>query len=257
MSHENAGVRLSGDVYLQRLAATEQPVIGPLPAEVFGVQSQSELVTVADTRRNKRGQALIQVPDPKPPVGSLTLLAVPAKVLALLAMGTEATVAQVAGTVTNEVHPYVADYSIRLLFRNVGTVVVKPTAIGTPFVAGTDYEVLDAREGLIRPIAGKAMAASGTCYIDYHHGVLSGPAVVWGTDSTVRAHVLLVGNNDASAAGEEVRFEAPSVLLTPDGEIDLMSKEPIKAKFKMAPETPDGAAGPATLSYPTYTAPAA
>jgi hypothetical protein len=256
MSHENLTMRLSGDVYLQKIASTEQPVIGPLPAEVFGIQSQSDLIEVQDTRRSKRGQRLVAVPDPKPPVGSLTLLAVPPKVLALLAMGTETTLSQTAQTVTDESHPYVKDFGIQLLFRNVGTVVVKPTVGGTPFVVGTDYEILDAHEGIIRPLAGGGMSGT-TCYISYHAGVIAAPAVVWGSESTVRAKVRLVGTNDASGAQEEVRWEGASVLLTPDGEIDLMAKEPIKAKFKMAPETVSGAAGPAFLSFPTYTAPAA
>lgn len=256
MSHENLTMRLSGDVYLQKIASTEQPVIGPLPAEVFGMQSQSELIEVQDTRRALRGQRLVAVPDPKPVIGSLTLLAVPPKVLALLAMGSEETLAQTAQTITDEVHTYIKDYGIQLTYRNVGSVVVKPTVGGTPFSGTTDYEILDAHEGIIRPLSTGTMAG-GTCYISYHAGVISAPAVVWGSESTVRCKVRLVGTNDASGAQEEVRWEGATVLLTPDGEIDFMAKEPIKAKFKMAPETPSGASGAAYLSWPVYTAPAA
>jgi hypothetical protein len=89
MSHENAGLRLQGEVYIRRTnTTTEQPTIGPLPAEYVGATANANRESVLDPRRASRGAVLHSVTDPQEPSGKLTLLSIPRKVLAMLFLGT-------------------------------------------------------------------------------------------------------------------------------------------------------------------------
>jgi hypothetical protein len=103
----------------------------------------------------------------------------------------------------------------------VSAVVVTSDPAGTTFVLGTDYE-LDDKLGLIRAISGSAMASDPTVLIAYTYKAVTGDRIQVGTDLTTRARLLLRGVNDADDSA--VEWEAYQAVLTPAGEIDLLSE---------------------------------
>lgn len=118
---------------------------------------------------------------------------------------------------------------------------------GTTFVLGTDYEI-DDKLGLVRPLEGGAVGAYAFAGYSYH--AITGDRIEVSTDYTVRARLVLRGTNDSDDSA--VEWEAYSVLLTPNGEFDLMSAEPVQAQFSMEFETPTGKDHPIRLDFPTY-----
>jgi len=125
---------------------------------------------------------------------------------------------------------------------------------GTPWSAGTDYEVLDAHEGLIRPLLTGTMGAAGACLAAYSHAAIGGTAVDLGTDTTIRARVWMNGYNDTDADQAPVRWECADALLSPNGELNLVGTDPAKIEFTLTPLTPEGATSPVELSFPVYAA---
>lgn len=257
MPHENAGLRISGEGYIQRTGvSTEQPVIGPLPMEYFGVSPKVNRTVVMDRRRTKRSKPLHALSDGAEPAGKLTILSVPKKALALVLLGTEAALSVTGSSATDEEHLYVADYGIQLAYQNVSSVVIESLSTGgTTYTVDVDYEIVDAVEGIIRPITGGAMGASGTCFVTYDYGSISGTEILLGTEAQLEAIVKMTGindlANDAGTSGTDIRAIGYRMLLTPSGEINLAGNEPVMAEFEAIPLT-DANEDFFSLQFPTY-----
>lgn len=250
MSHENKSMRLSGDLYAFRISSgVEARGLGPLNADVLAFQPNVEVVEVPDKRRDRRGQLMATYTDPSPSSGTLTLYSVPAKVLAMLTLGRVIDIDVSGGSVSDESVTIEPDYWTPLAQRNVSSVVVTSDPAGTTYVADTDYEI-DDKLGLVRAIEGGALSAATAVLVSYDHGAITGECIQVGTDLTTRARLLLRATNDADDTPNE--WEAYRALLTPAGEIDLLSSEPLKAEFTMKFETPDGYTHPVRIDYPTY-----
>lgn len=258
MSHENAGLRLAGEGYLRRTnLAGEQPVLGPLPMEYVGASPKTDRATVLDTRRATRGVPLHVVTDPQEPAGKLIILNVSRKVLAMLLLGSEVALSEVGGSVTDETHEYVADFGFQLDKGHVSNLALNSAAAGggTAYVLDADYEILDAKEGIVRPISGGAMGAGGTVYASYDNGAISGQAVKMGGDATIEADVRFAATNDLASddgtTGDDMRVHGRRMLLSPSGEINLAGKEAVKAEFDAIPLQPS--TGEAfQVEWPTY-----
>jgi hypothetical protein len=96
------------------------------------------------------------------------------------------------------------------------------------------------------------LSATTDLLVSYTYSAVTGDRIEVNTDYTVRARLLLRGTNDADDS--DVEWEAYSALLTPNGEFDLLSAEPVQAQFSMEFETPDGVDHPIRLDFPTYAA---
>ena len=252
MSHENKSMRLTGDLYAFRITSgVEASGLGPLNADVLGFQSNVETIDVPDKRRARRGQLMASYTDASPATGKLTLYSVPAKVLAMLMLGTIVARNDAGGTRTATAATVPADYWTPLAHRHVSAVVVTSDPAGTTYEINKDYE-LDDKLGLIRAISGSAMASDPTVLIAYTYKAVTGDRIQVGTDLTTRARLLLRGVNDADDSA--VEWEAYQAILTPAGEIDLLSSEPLKAEFNLKFETPSGYTHPIRLDYPVYAA---
>lgn len=126
---------------------------------------------------------------------------------------------------------------------------------GTPYTVDTDYVVQDSLEGIIRPVAGGGMGASGTCFVSYSYGAITGSGVKLGGDATVEADVKFAATNDLvsddGTTGAAVRIHMPRALLTPTGEVNFAGKDPVKVEFDVVPLPP--ATGDAfTITWPNY-----
>lgn len=359
MAHENRSMRLTGSTYLHRIVdGVEQNAIGPLNADVLGMQSSAEAVKIPDKRRGRRGQNMKVFIDPTAPTGSLTLYSVPPRVLAMLMLGRLVDVTASPGTASGEVLAVESDYWTDLSNQNVsaltlvsgvratlatgvvlnnnaitwtakapgtggnaisvalinpgtnnaalavtvatnditvnlatdGSAAIASTAAevlaaieasaaasalvtvthtdtstgaaevvaaakaslasgantgGTTYVVGQDYEI-NALLGKIRPLEGGALTDT-YALASYTYAGLGGEAIETSTDYNVRVRILLEATNDSDDA--TMIWEAYSAILTPNGELDFMSADPIKAEFSMEFETPDGKDHPSRLYY--------
>lgn len=249
MAHENTTVRISGNLFAYRIGADgEEKGIGPLAAVVIETQAQADIIRVPDTRRSRRGQTIASVAEPKESVGALELVTVPARLLAMLAMGDVAAVAEGSGTVTSADTEYEVDYWTQLPHRNLSSVVLKNTAGDVTYVVDVDYE-LNTRIGAYRPILGGAMAGATAGKISYSHGAVSGEKILWGTNTQVRCRLEMDGVNDID--NKDVVWRAHRALLTPNGAINLSTSQPVSAKFKLEFETPSGKLSATELEWPT------
>lgn len=253
MSHENSALRLTGDVYLFRIVSgVEQAGLGKLNADVLSLQAQASTTKIPDKRRNRRGQSMKVFADAESPKGALTLWSCPTEVLAMLMLGSVVARSDTGGSVTDENVSLTPDFWTPLAHRNVSALTVSQGA--TTYVEGRDYEV-DARLGLIRALKGGASTITTTvaAQVDYTYKAITGNRVTVGTEITTRARILLGGTNDADDSYFE--WEAYSALLTPKGEFDLMSADPIKAEFDLEFETPSGKTHPVRFDNPVVYAP--
>lgn len=252
MSHENQSMRLTGDLYAFRIASgVESRGLGPLNADVLGFQSNVETIDVPDKRRGRRGQLMASYTDASPATGKLTLYSVPPKILAMLTLGTIVARNDAGGTQAAKTFTIEPDYWTPLDHRNVSAVTCTSSPAGTTYVLGTDYE-LDVKLGLIRAIEGGALTAATTVLVGYTYKAVTGDRIQVGTDLTTRARLVLRGVNDVDDSA--VEWEAYRAVLTPAGEFDLLSSEPLKAEFNLKFETPDGYTHPVRLDYPVYAA---
>jgi hypothetical protein len=350
-------MRLTGSLYIHRkVNGVEQSALGPLNADVLSFQIGAETVKIPDKRRGRRGQNMKVFTDPTSPTGKLTLYSVPPRVMSMLMLGRNHTLAGASGTISGEVLTLEPDYWTDLAHQNVSSVVLntgvkatldtgsEPTDTGitwtalaagaagnsltvelldpltngaalavsvtgtdiavslatsalgaiittaaqilaaiaahpaaaalvsaadtgtsdgsgvvsavaktplaggsdtggTTYVLGRDYEV-DALLGKIRSLDGSGITSA---LASYSYAGLAGQAIDNNTDYNVRARLVLTAINDADES--KMVWEAYSVILTPDGEFDFMSAEPIKAELAMEFETPDGYDHPARLIY--------
>jgi len=123
MAHETEGLRLSGSVHLFPITVDgEQPALGPLAASVLSMAPQVEKFDIADKRRARRGQTLYSVSDPQSTTGSLTLLSVSQRTIALNLMGSVSEVSTSGGSVSGEKIYLEPDLSDQLAQKNVSSV---------------------------------------------------------------------------------------------------------------------------------------
>lgn len=242
-------LRFSGSLYLYRIVnGVEQKGLGPLPASVVEFKPQSDSIDVLDTRRGTRGALLASVDEPKATDGGVEIIATPFEILAMLAQGAITAIDEDAGTVTDQAVTWEADLWTRLPHRHLSAVELTDASGTILYVEGTDYEI-NTRRGAFRPLVGSAMAAQTAGLISYAHGAVTGDAVDSGGAGTCRARLELDLENDTALGGDYV-WIAPSAVLSPDGAINLVGKDPLTAKFKAKYEVLNGQ--PATrLERPT------
>lgn len=137
------------------------------------------------------------------------------------------------------------------------------TNTGTALIAGTDYEVINAAEGQVRPLAGGALGAdgdSGTCWTTYTTGSIEGWRIAAGKFVSFEARIVAAGvndaMNDAGVTGAACRAEIPRALLTTKGVPDLLAEDPLKLEFEYLPLAPADGSEPFFLDYPHYGTPA-
>lgn len=238
MSHENQAFQPSGSVTLfPKTTDGEGPAIGPCNGDVLSSKASSNVIKIPDKRRGRRGQNMKTFNDPSAATGTLNLYSVSAKILAMLMLGTVVSRSDGSGTVTDKAISVPVDFWVPLGHPNVSSITVTSDPSGTTYVEDTDYEI-NPRLGLIRLIDGGALSATTDLLVSYTHSAVTANRIEVSTETTVRARILLEGINESDNSAFE--WEAYSALLTPNGEFDLLSADPVQAQFALEFETPDG-----------------
>lgn len=92
--------------------------------------------------------------------------------------------------------------------------------MGTIILAASDVTI-DYRIGMVMPKAGGAAVEGETLQVTYDHAAIAGKQVAGGTKLPAVGRVLFFGVNLADAS--KVQVEIPEIVLTPNGETDLMA----------------------------------
>jgi hypothetical protein len=227
-----AGFLGSGDVLINRKNPTTGLFEGwseKLYASAFEPRANAERQELLSKSRDGFGQAIGSVSLQRSPTFRMTLRDANKEAITLLFLGDEATFTQAAASVTDELVRAYAGKQIRVAKRSISAVVLTSSPAGTNYVLGTDYEVTNARLGMISVIAGSSLAtavngagAAGLpLLVDYSHAAMSGYSIRGATQPSLRAWIMFDGKNQESQ--EDVECEVYEVVLTPDAGFDFLA----------------------------------
>jgi hypothetical protein len=242
-----AGLLLAGDLYLDRLNdnGTSTGYLGPLNGTKLGITNpdpdQKERIS---KMRDSLGQALDVVNIPKPAELTIGIDDQPTEVLAMALLGSIESVNHGAGSVVDAAVTLIPGRWTKLDHSNIiaaGFSVATVADPGTPLVLGTDYDVNYA-DGMIMAKAGGALSAQTACLVDYDYAAVTGKTIQGGARPTARCRVMLLGKN--LVTGASARLEIDEAVLSPSGEVDLLSGEFITTELTGKMRTLPGATSP-------------
>lgn len=243
----------SGNVLINQKDPTSNAFkgwVGPLYASVFEPRANAERKSLLSKGRDNFGQSIGSVSVAGEPTFRMTLRDANKEAITLLFLGTESSFTQASGNVTDELVRAYAGQLIRVASRSISTVVLTSSPSGTTYVSGTDYTVENARMGLLRVVAGSALAtavsgagAAGLpLLVDYAKAAVSGYSIAAGTQPSLRAWVLFDGKNQES--GENIECEIWEVVLTPDSGFDFLADDWNEVPLTGTMVTPTGKTNP-------------
>lgn len=209
----------SGDVFAERIVnGVSEGLLALGNATKIEIKENSDVKTRTSKQRGNYGSALDSVVIKKPADVMLTLDDLDKDNLALIFMGTTASNATGATTVTGEAHTVSKlDSLIALNGRNISGVTI------TGFVEGTDFAIENADAGFIKILSGGTIAQGDAIEVSYSAGATSGNLITGGLLPDVKMRVIMLGVNlvDQSA----VRLEIPKAVLTPQSGVDFLSED--------------------------------
>jgi hypothetical protein len=191
---------LYGEVILQGVG---QGMVALGNSTKFEIKSNGSIQERISKQCSTYGQAADSVFVASPSDISIDLDELNKTSLAAAFLGTPSDVSVAGATHSAEPHtvPPTLPAIIQLDFPNASSIVVKSAGGATTYVAGTDYNVINAQAGLIEILAGGGIAAGSVPEIDYTGGVSTSVKIDGNTKSDVKMHFLLVGQNKADGKG--------------------------------------------------------
>lgn len=145
--------------------------------------------------------------------------------MALVTMGSQSTLAQVATPVVAEAITATTIPGIYYVTKKLGPI----TAVVVKFGAGagvlnTDYAIIDASVGLIRILPGTVL--TGVVTVDYtptaYSSTTSPQIVSGGVSGIIQGRILFIGD---PSTGPKVKVNVWKVNITPDGAVGLISDD--------------------------------
>lgn len=238
-----------GDLYIDRYDPSTGLKIGRMgPYEVvkFEIKPNTELKELTSKGRETYGQVIESVAIAKPADFSITFGEVNREGLTLALLGTQVTLNQGSGTLTDEVTTAKLGKWVSLSKSNFTTAgfVVKNSAGSTTYVLGTDYEV-NYRMGMYRALVGGAITEAQSLKVSGPYNAITGAKISGGTQPQVRAEFVLDGINFADQL--PIIVTAWEAVVSPDTAFDFLGDSfgtiPLKGRLK----TPSGKAEPFTV----------
>lgn len=149
--------------------------------------------------------------------------------LAFMSNVTETNIA--SGSVVSEAVTVTSlNSSVRLSKGIVSNVVVKDVTDVTTYVLGTDYDVLDAKLGLIYIISTGSISATDILHISYDNALRKSNSLLGGSETQIRLALLMNGINFVDDSDVEVNvWEA---VVAPDSPIDFLADDFNKITLK-------------------------
>ena len=236
----------AGDLYARiynPATSLFEPWTGPYESTKFEIKPNSDLKEMSSRGRSTYGQVIESVPLPKPSDLNVVFGEVNRESLAMALFGTNSTLAQGSGSVSDEVVAAALGKWVDLAHANLATAgfVVTNSAATVTYVLGTDYEV-NYRLGMLRAITGGAIADAASLKVDYSYNAISGTKIAGSTQTQVRAQFRLDGINFASQL--PVICDVWEAVLTPDSAFDFLQDKFAEISLKGRLKTPVGKTDP-------------
>lgn len=214
----------SGRIYVNRkVGAAYQGFHYIGNATKFEIKENSEKKERISKDKANYGSALNTVFVKKPAEVNITLDDLDKDNLALVFLGATSAVSVAGATVTDEVVTGYKDKIFQTAQRNISAVVLTDSAGTTTFVLNTDYQITDAKLGLIKVLTAGAITDAQSLKIDYTYGAMTSNKVAGGTNANIIMKVLLDGVNQADQSLAVVNvWEA---VLSPTSGVDFLADD--------------------------------
>lgn len=192
-------------------------------ATKFEVKENSEKKERVSKDKANYGSALNTVFVKKPAEVNITLDDLDKDNLALVFLGATSAVSVTGATVTDEVLIGYKDKILQTAKRHISSVVLTDSAGTTTYVLNTDYQITDAKLGLIKVLAAGAITDAQSLKIDYTYGSFTSSKVAGGTNANIIMRVLFDGVNQADQSLAVVNvWEA---VLSPTSGVDFLADD--------------------------------
>ncbi len=158
--------------------------------------------------------------------------------LALVFMGNASAVSVSAGAVTDEAQTANPGSILITNQRNISAVVITDDTGATTYVLGTDYEITDAKVGLIKILTSGSITEGQAVLVDYSHADFTSNKVEGGTNSSIIMRVLFEGVNQVNQQKSVVKvFQA---ILAPTTGVDFKADDFTTIELAGTANVPEG-----------------
>ena len=246
----NKDLLFEGAVLFDRLDANNQSTgLRPLGStDKLSITLNSETKRATTKERGSYGQTTASAVIPQPTDVALVIKNMEPANLAMALLGDVSDYSQGAGTFTETAVTAKLGSYVEIGFRGLtsGAETVTNADGTTTYVRGTDYEI-NHRHGWIMGLVGGSIAANAELQVSGSYVAVEAKKVSAGTDAILRGKLVLDGRN--LMTGEEVLVTLKRVTLSPNGELDFLSADPITAAFAGTLETPNIGESPMEILY--------
>jgi hypothetical protein len=235
---------------------------GILPTDRFTLNVPSELKQSLGKTREGYGQPVYAFPLVQPSTLGFTLLGNSKDAFRIQWLAAQAALSQASGTSAPAVYQLRPGLALKVPHRDISSVTVTSSPAGTSYALGTDFVVANPRLGIIEVVPGSDLAddvAAATAVdgvptlpvlVGYTQGATAAGAsrLIAGGQPALYAQLLFDGLELAS--NKNVDIFVPRVLLRADGDVDLLSSDPIQVQIAGQLIQVPGQPGPFIASYP-------
>ena len=246
MSKQMNAFRGSLDLYYQ--VENSDGSFGPLHSAGnvtnFDITPDSEILEVISTGNADYGQAADSMVDAKPTKFSFSVNRFNIDNWAMAFMGDYAARSAASAPVVDEAHTVSMGDMIKLAGLDVSAVVVKDETGVTTYVLNTDYQIVDAALGIIKPI-GSTIETGDVLHISYTKGAETGFLLSGGTKSSY--FLKLVGRGVNRFNNKRSIVTIPRGSVKPGGNFSMVSTEAGSIQFDGTINVPTDGSAPFTI----------
>lgn len=238
----------SGCLFIDRLtsAGAAQGLIKVGNATQFAIQPDADKKELVSRQCDSYGKVLATVTQPKPATVAITLDEWDRDSLAMALFGDVAATTVTGASVTDEEITARHDKWSELDYKIVSAVTVTGPS-GTPtYVLDTDYEV-DAEMGMIKALSGGSITDGATIEVDYTYASRVYDRVTGGTESNIKARLLLKGKNQVNS--KPCTVDVYEAQLAPKGGLNFLSDDFAAVELEGTLVTPSGSSEPFDVEY--------
>jgi len=229
----------SGKLYFNRVVGGVSQNWLPFGnATKFEIKENAEIKERKSKIKGTYGQVLDSVAIKQPPEVAIALDDLDKDNLALLFLGDVSSVSVTGGSVTSEAQTAKLDKSFELANRKVTSVVVKDVTDTTTYVENTDYEIVNADLGFVKPLSGGSISEDDVLHISYDYATIAGNKISGGTNSSIKVALKLDGENFADQSN--VLVDVWEAVLTPQTGVDFLSEDFATLELNGTLNTPSG-----------------
>lgn len=233
-----------------------------LPTDSFSLNVPSELKQVLAKTLDGYGQPIYAFPVAQPSTLGFSLLGNSKDAFRIQWLAALGVLTQASGTSAPAPFSLRPGLALKVPHRDISSVTITSNPAGTSYALGTDFRVANPRLGIIEVIPGSDLAddiAAATAVdgvptlsvlVGYTQGATAAGAsrLVAGGQPALYAQLLFDGIELAS--NKRVDIFVPRVLLRADGEVDLLSSDPIQVQIAGQLIQVPGQPGPFLANYP-------